>query len=286
MPDHEPESKSFAFPKVSRELRLRCASAAVVGLGSLAVLYWGRQPFAVLLTGLTAAMAWEWGRIVRGVDADRITAIHAGSTVLAIALASIDMTGLALAVVAIGAAAAFAMSDGAAPPALTAVGVFYTGLPAIALEWLRSDASLGFLAVLFIILVVAATDTAAYASGRTIGGPKLWPAVSPNKTWAGLIGGAAAATVVGAVFPALSGSGEAPWLAVLGLVLGLTAQAGDLAESALKRRFGVKDSSNLIPGHGGFMDRFDGLVAAAVVSGIVALVIEAGVPARALLYGD
>jgi phosphatidate cytidylyltransferase len=130
------------------------------------------------------------------------------------------------------------------------------------------------------------TDTAAYFSGRTIGGPKLWPAVSPKKTWAGLIGGVSGAALVGAVFPTLTGSGFSVWLAILGLVLGLIAQAGDLAESALKRHYGLKDASDLIPGHGGFMDRMDGVVTASVFAALVALAIDAYAPARALLYGS
>jgi phosphatidate cytidylyltransferase len=140
--------------------------------------------------------------------------------------------------------------------------------------------------VLFILLAVAATDTAAYFTGRTIGGPKLWPAVSPNKTWSGLAGGVTAAALTGVVFPYVSGSGWSSWLAGLGLFLGLVAQGGDLAESALKRHFGLKDASNLIPGHGGFMDRMDGIVTASVAAALIALASEAYAPARALLYGS
>lgn len=287
MTDPEPETqKQSVFPAISRELQLRIVSGLAVAVLAVSVLYWGPGPFAFLLAGVAAAMSWEWGRIVRGNDADVITALHIGTSVLAVGLAAFDMAGLALAAVAIGAITASALSVGSGTTSLTAAGVLYTGLPVVALEWLRSDASLGFLAVLFIMLVVAATDTAAYFSGRTIGGPKLWPAVSPNKTWAGLIGGVAAAALVGALFPYFTGSGDTPWLAGLGLALGLISQAGDLTESALKRRFGVKDASQLIPGHGGFMDRMDGLVAASIASGILALVVEAGIPARALLYGD
>lgn len=287
MTDPEPETPdAVAPPVISRELKLRIASGAAVAAVAIGVLYWGVGPFAFLAGGVAAAMSWEWGRIVRGSEGDVITALHIGTVLLAAGLAAFDMAGLALAAVAVGAITASALAVGSGTTSLTGGGVLYTGLPVVALEWLRSDTSLGFLAVLFIVLAVAATDTAAYFSGRAIGGPKLWPAVSPNKTWAGLIGGVTAAAIVGGLYPYLSGSGYAPWLAALALALGLISQGGDLAESALKRRFGVKDASQLIPGHGGFMDRMDGLVAASIAAGLLALVVEAGIPARALLYGE
>lgn len=270
---------------ISRELQLRIASGVVVGAIAFAVLYWGSGPFAILLGAIAAAMSWEWGRIVRGGDADIITALHIGTAVVAAGLAAFGMAGLAIAVVAIGAITASALAVGQPNAALTGAGVLYTGLPVIALEWLRSDDSFGLLAVLFVLIVVVVTDTAAYAAGRTLGGPKLWPAVSPNKTWAGLVGGVSAAAVAGVLFPYITGSGASAWLAALGLLLGLVAQAGDLAESALKRHFGRKDASDLIPGHGGFMDRMDGIVTASVAAALIALAVEAYQPARALLYG-
>lgn len=272
-------------PQISRELQLRIVSGVVVGLIAFAVLYWGSGPFAILLGAIAAAMSWEWGRIVRGRDADTITGLHIATSVVAAGLAAFGMAGLAIAIVAIGAITASALAVGRSNAALTGAGVLYTGLPVIALEWLRSDDSFGLLAVLFVLVVVVVTDTAAYASGRTLGGPKLWPAVSPNKTWAGLVGGVSAAAVAGAIFPLLTGSGSPAWLAALGLILGLVAQAGDLAESALKRHFGRKDASDLIPGHGGFMDRMDGIVTASVAAALIALAVEAYQPARALLYG-
>ena len=270
---------------ISRELQLRIASGVVVGAIAFAVLYWGSGPFAILLGAIAAAMSWEWGRIVRGGDADIITALHIGTAVVAAGLAAFGMAGLAIAAVAIGAITASALAVGQLHATLTGAGVLYTGLPVIALEWLRSDDSFGLLAVLFVLIVVVVTDTAAYAAGRTLGGPKLWPAVSPNKTWAGLVSGVSAAAVAGVLFPYITGSGASAWLAALGLLLGLVAQAGDLAESALKRHFGRKDASDLIPGHGGFMDRMDGIVMASVAAALIALAVEAYQPARALLYG-
>lgn len=286
MTDPEPTpSKSPLLPGISRELQLRIASGVAIALVAMAIVYWGPGPFAFLLGLIAAAMSWEWGRIVRGDGNDVITALHIGTSVTAAGLAGFGMAGIALAPVAIGAITAAALAVGSGRTALTGAGVLYTSLPVIALEWLRSDGSLGLLAVVFVLVAVVATDTAAYFTGRAIGGPKLWPAVSPNKTWSGLIGGVTAAAVAGALFPYLTGSGSSVWLAFLGLFLGFVAQGGDLAESALKRHFGRKDASDLIPGHGGFMDRMDGVVTASVAAALIALAIEMYRPASALLYG-
>jgi phosphatidate cytidylyltransferase len=168
----------------------------------------------------------------------------------------------------------------------SALGVFYAGLPAVALIWLRSDATLGLLAVIFVIIVVIASDTAGFLSGRLLGGPKLWPRVSPNKTWAGFIGALLASCIVGALFWLAVPDASVVRLAAAGAMLSFVAQAGDLAESAIKRRFGAKDSSTLIPGHGGVMDRVDGLVAAATAVGLASFVINVHSPAHALLLGS
>ena len=287
MSDPAPELPTGDKPTlISPELALRIGSGLAVGLVAFLMTYWGAIPFAVLLAVISAVMSWEWNRIVRGTGSDVITALHIAAVVCAVALAAYGMAALGLAVVFIGAIAVAVLAIGSGRAQLSATGVFYTGLPIVALEWLRSDDQLGFLAVLFVLVAVVVTDTAAYVTGRTIGGPKLWPKVSPNKTWSGLIGGVSGAALAGALFPLLTGSGSTLWLAGLGLVLGLTAQGGDLAESALKRHFGLKDASDLIPGHGGFMDRMDGIVTAGVAAGLIAFTIEAYAPAGALLYGS
>lgn len=150
-------------------------------------------------------------------------------------------------------------------PGWHAFGLLYTAFPCASLIWLRdlrlaADADAGFKLVLTLILIVIATDTGAYFTGRKIGGPKLAPAISPGKTWTGLIGGMAAAGVAGGLCQILSPFPSTLWLAVaLGMVLALVAQGGDLFESWLKRRAGVKDSGSLIPGHGGLLDRVDGI---------------------------
>jgi phosphatidate cytidylyltransferase len=169
--------------------------------------------------------------------------------------------------------------------AFSALGVLYAGLPAVALIWLRSDVALGLRAVIFLVVVVVTADTAAFLAGRLLGGPKLWPRVSPNKTWAGLMGAVVASAVVASLFSFAVPDSSAAYLAVTGAVLALVAQLGDLGESALKRRFGAKDTGTILPGHGGVMDRVDGLVAAASAVGIAAFAIDVHSPARALLLG-
>jgi phosphatidate cytidylyltransferase len=271
---------------LSGELRARAVSGWVIAALTLGMLYWSPKAFAVLMFLVAAAMSWEWGRIVRGPSADVGTVVHIVTALGAAILSASGMAGLGIAAAVTGAIAVSALVFGTGRSQLSGVGVLYTSLPVVALAWLRGDGHLGFLAVLFVLLAVVVTDIAAFAAGRSIGGPKLWPQVSPNKTWSGLIGGVLAAAIVGAVFAVVSGTGSARWLAILGLIMGLVSQGGDLAESALKRRFGLKDASDLIPGHGGFMDRMDGVVTASIAAALIAFAIDAYAPARALLYGS
>ena len=142
-------------------------------------------------------------------------------------------------------------------------GLLYAGLPAIALNWLRDQPQgLGF--VLWVLTLVWATDIFAYFAGRSIGGPKIAPRISPKKTWAGLVGGVVGAMVVGGLVADWANF-PAPLFATLSGGLAIVSQAGDFFESWLKRRVGVKDSGTLLPGHGGIMDRVDGLVPVAVI---------------------
>lgn len=268
------------------DLQKRILSGLAVAAIALLAVWAGPLPFAVLTLLVSAVMSWEWGRVVRSEGFDTIGGVHILCVGVAAVLAGLGMAGLAAAAVMIGAITVLALSFGGTSTQLSSLGVLYTGLPLVSLIWLRSDEPLGFLAVVFVLLVVAVTDTAAFVSGKTAGGPKLAPTISPGKTWAGLVGGVVSAAIAAALFSRVTGTGSIYWLAALGLILGLVAQGGDLAESALKRRFGLKDASDLIPGHGGFMDRMDGVVTAALAAGLLALAIDAYAPARALLYGD
>ncbi|MEQ1718305.1 MAG: phosphatidate cytidylyltransferase [Hyphomicrobium sp.] len=275
-----------AVPLISRELQLRIASGfAVAGVALLSV-WAGPLPFALLVFGVGAAMSWEWGHIVRKRGFDTPGILHLASLAAAAVLSGIGLAAHAVIAVVVGSITVSALLFGGEQAKLSGLGVLYTGLPLVALVWLRSDGSLGLLAVVYVLLCVVVTDIAAYATGRLAGGPKLAPRISPGKTWSGLAGGVTAAALAAALFGIFIKTGQPSWMAVLGAMLALVAQAGDLAESALKRAYGLKDASDLIPGHGGFMDRMDGVVAAAVAAALIALAIDAYAPARALLQGS
>src|SRR5438876_997754 len=148
-----------------------------------------------------------------------------------------------------------------------AAGFLYAAAAAVASVLVRFDPTSGFVALFLVLLVVWVTDIGGYFAGRGIGGPKLWPRISPKKTWAGAIGGFGLSLAIAAGFTTL-GLGKSGPLLLLGAFLSIVSQLGDLFESAVKRRFGVKDSSQIIPGHGGLLDRLDGFVAAVVVAAI------------------
>jgi phosphatidate cytidylyltransferase len=286
MPDNAvaSEAESGGTPLLSSNLKLRIFSGAVLAAVAFLLAYAGPLPFAFLILVCALVISWEWGRLVRGATFDLGFFVHAIAVTAAIVLAGAGYAALAVAALAIAAITLIPLYIGRGAR-LSALGVFYVGLPAVALLWLRSDEPFGFTAVLFIFAVVWSSDTAAYAAGRSIGGPKLWPRVSPNKTWAGLIGALCAGAVAAAVFAVLEPEAAPVRLILIGVGLALIAQAGDLAESALKRLFNLKDASDLIPGHGGFMDRMDSIVAAAVAAALLALAIDPHAPARALLFG-
>jgi phosphatidate cytidylyltransferase len=286
MPDNVVASETDAgsAPWLSSNLKLRLISGAVLAAVAFLLTYAGPLPFALLILVCALVISWEWGRLVRGATFDLGFFLHAIGVTAAIVLAAAGYAALALAVLVITAITLIPLYIGRGAR-LSGLGVFYVGLPAVALLWLRSDEPFGFTAVLFVFAVVWASDTAAYAAGRSIGGPKLWPRVSPNKTWAGLAGALTAGAVAAAAFAVLEPEVGPLRLILVGVALALVAQAGDLAESALKRLFNLKDASDLIPGHGGFMDRMDSIVAAAVAAALLALATDPHAPARALLFG-
>lgn len=268
--------------RVGKDLGPRVISALILATIAMVTIWSGPLPLAVLLAAIGAIVAWEWGRIVRGAELDAAMAAHVTTVIAGIVLTGVGLAGPAIIGVLIGTILTGLLSFGR-HSVLSAVGVLFACLPGISLLWLRRDEPLGAMAVYFIVFVVAATDVAAYFCGRLIGGPKLWPRVSPNKTWAGLLGGVAAAAFTGFIFAQLVPGSVASHLLLSGGALALVAQGGDLAESALKRHFGAKDSSGLIPGHGGFMDRVDGLGVAAITAATWAAGIDMVSPARALL---
>lgn len=276
------ERSSSAVPS---SLKWRIVSGFVLAAIALAFAYAGAKPFAVLVLVVALFLSWEWGRMVRGVATDLGFYVHALAVTVAIALAMAGYAALSLAVLVTGAIIMVPLVFGQGAR-LSALGIFYVGLPAVALLWLRADEPHGFAALLLIFAIVWSSDIAAYAAGRLIGGPKLWPSVSPNKTWSGFIGGCSAAALAASAFAPFVAGASPVRLALTGLGLALIAQLGDLGESALKRVFGRKDASSLIPGHGGFMDRMDSIVAVAIAASLFALAVDAHAPARALLFGN
>ncbi|MGD9768593.1 MAG: phosphatidate cytidylyltransferase [Pseudolabrys sp.] len=269
MADAEPTRLSGATLG-ARELVLRVLSALVLAPLAVAVAYVGGWPFVVFWGLAAAGVLWEWISLVA--LADRRVVLMAGLAPLALAVA-LAGTGRLLAgsIVAVMGAISAASLAPEARRWWVAGSLPYAAAIALAPVALRADTELGFLAVVFLFAVVWSTDVAAYFVGRAVGGPKLMPAVSPKKTWSGAIGGLVAAVGV-AVATAHYGGLTGWWfIAVVAVALSVVAQAGDLFESWLKRRFGAKDSSQLIPGHGGLMDRLDGFVAAAALAALIGL---------------
>ena len=212
-----------------RDLWLRVASAVVLAPLAIAIAYVGGTWFIGFWLLAAAGVLWEW----------------------------------------MGLVAAARSLPSPARAGWIALGACYAGAMLAAPLVIRADAALGFIAMIFLFAVVWATDVAAYFAGRLVGGPKLWPAISPNKTWSGALAGAAAGTVAGSAVAAAGGIGPLAPIVAASFLLSVAAQFGDLFESALKRRFGAKDASHAIPGHGGLMDRLDGFLAAAVAAALV-----------------
>lgn len=249
----------------SRNLTLRVLAGVVLAPLTVAAAYFGGWLWAALATLATMGMYAEWLLVVQAM---RLRVAAAGIVPLAIAgiALAIGFPGKALLAIAVGLIAVALMARINRVWALT--GLLYAAAALLGAVLVRADPQSGFIALLFVLLVVWITDIGGYFAGRGIGGPKLWVRVSPKKTWAGAIGGFAGSLMVAAGFAA-SGLGRMLPLLLLGAVLSIVSQLGDLFESAVKRRFGVKDSSNVIPGHGGLLDRLDGFVAAIVMAAVI-----------------
>jgi phosphatidate cytidylyltransferase len=253
----------------SRNLLMRVLAAVVLVPLVLGCAYVGGVLWSVLVTLALIGVFIEWLMVV-GALRQRPVAV-AGVTALALAGACLALARFDLALLAAAAGLAVVAVLASQSRLWAVAGFLYAGSALFGAVLLRADREMGFAALIFVLLVVWATDIGGYFFGRGIGGPKLWPRVSPNKTWAGAVGGLLGSLAVAAGFAA-SGIGRIVPLLVLGGVLSVAGQLGDLFESAVKRRFGVKDSSHIIPGHGGLMDRLDSLVAVLVLAAIIGFV--------------
>lgn len=251
------------------DLGVRSLSAALLIPAVLLDVWQGGIWFELFVAFLGVLMAHEWTNIVHARSSSQF-ALHAGAAMAAAFLPR--ETGIEAALVimfvftALGIAAAVLRDRERSIWAY--VGVPYVSFPVLALVLLRHDEHLGVHAIMWLMIVVWATDTCAYFAGRIIGGPKLAPRLSPKKTWSGLVGGMAGAAIASSIYAAVESWSILP-LAMVAAVLAVLAQLGDIFESALKRTFGVKDSGTLIPGHGGVLDRVDGLVAAGMAAAII-----------------
>jgi phosphatidate cytidylyltransferase len=273
-------------------LQTRIVSALVLAAAVLVLTWYGGWPFRLLSALICVAIFHEWSAMAERREARAWADGGLGllPLVLVLIFAAALLAGAPalplVALAAAGTALLIGLSAWRGRSQWLAAGFAYAALSGLSLALLRDGDHAGLLAILFLFAVVWATDILAYFVGRAVGGPKLAPAISPGKTWSGAVGGAVAGLVGGVALAFATGSGVA-LLAVAAVVLSVVSQIGDLFESWVKRRHGVKDSGWIIPGHGGVMDRVDGLVAAAQALWIVGALAGGGLdaPARGLFPG-
>jgi phosphatidate cytidylyltransferase len=257
---------AVAAERGSRNLLMRVAAALVLAPTAIAIAWAGGRFWTGLVTLAAIGLYVEWLMIV-GV-AQQVRVVATGIVALAVAgvCLALGMLDISIGILALGLAGVGLLSTQLRGWA--AAGFCYAAAAEIASVLVRLDAIAGFAALILVLLIVWVTDIGGYFAGRGIGGPKLWPRVSPKKTWAGAIGGLVAGLAIAAAFAGF-GFGTMDSLLLLGAALSVASQLGDLFESAVKRRFGVKDSSQIIPGHGGLLDRLDGFVAAIVLAALI-----------------
>jgi len=293
-------------PRRWRDLRTRALSAALLAPVALASIWVGGWSFRGLILVLAFGLSLEWSQICGQRPVSVVGGILLAAVLIAVGCAATSQWPAAIAALIAGTGIgtlAGRIDDNRAPDAsrgaartsgpdtgsrrhLVLFGIPYIGLAAVSLLWLRDDPVAGRANVLFLLLLVWASDIGAYLVGRLLGGPRLAPRISPGKTWSGAAGGLLAALLVGLgaalVMPsatAYSSVVPASFVSaiVVTVLLAVIAQGGDLFESLIKRHFGVKDSGHIIPGHGGLLDRLDALLAAAPVAALLALAAGRGV---------
>ncbi len=270
------------------DLTQRLVSAIILAGIVLFITWSGPLPFALLLAFGGAIMCWEWGNLVRTGEVDELMILHIIAVLASSTLAYLGYYSVALLVLIVGPVAKFSMAGDAKARSLAVslLGVPYIGLPMISLIWFRSDAEYGWHLIVYLFIVVWSVDIFAYFAGRRFGGPKLAPTISPKKTWSGFVGGVTAGTISGALFGWFLGLQTLIFIVIVSFLLGAFSQMGDLFESVIKRQYKVKDASNLIPGHGGLLDRVDGLLFAAVLAAAITLMMSSSnLPKILILMG-
>ena len=263
----ETESALAAPP---HNLLLRVVSAAVMAPAAVFIAWLGDWPFAVFWAVAAIAVLWEWLTLVAGPRYPLMLASSAFAIAIAALVAWRHRPVTAILVVGLGAIGATIFAPRERRFWITA-GIGYAGVLLLAPILLRADVDYGLPAILLLFVIVWSTDVLAYFAGRAIGGPKLAPMISPKKTWSGAIIGTIGAVLVAIAAADFLGGFNKGTIAAVALLLSVMTQLGDLLESWLKRRFGAKDASHLIPGHGGVMDRLDGFWAAALAGCIVGI---------------
>ncbi|MCP1998068.1 phosphatidate cytidylyltransferase [Nitrobacter winogradskyi] len=259
------DQRAPAAASGSQNLRMRIMAALVLAPAAIAIAWTGGPLWIALVTLAAIGMYVEWLTIVGAAQEKQTVAAGIAALVVSGLCLAFGYGALSLAALLIGGVAVAAVSRRLR--LWSVAGFCYAAAAAFASAQVRLDGDYGFVALMFVLFVVWAADIGGYFAGRGIGGPKLWPRVSPKKTWAGAVGGFAGGLAVAAGFAAFDLGRLAPLL-LLAAFLSIVSQSGDLFESAVKRRFGVKDSSQIIPGHGGLLDRLDGFVAAIVFAAL------------------
>ena len=267
------------------DLGQRIISAIVMIAAAVGALYLGGHAFLLFWAAAAVAIEWEWQRLVDGHGLTVRFALGGLAVVAAAVAGACGATGAMVVALAAG-AGLVAWRAGSGRRLWAGAGVVYAGALAFSVCALRASPDYGALAIAVLFALVWGTDIFAYFGGRLVGGPRLWPAVSAGKTWSGAIIGALSGAALGAGVARI-GTGPdlalAPTFAVA-LLVSIVSQLGDLFESSVKRKFAVKDSSNLIPGHGGVMDRLDGFIFAAIFTAILGLVRGGGQVAAGLFF--
>ena len=255
-------------------LQARIATAFVIGPLAIAAAWLHHGTWVALIAVAVVAGGREWARMMVPHAALLLTLRLGAGLAAAAVVASLFGVPWGLGVLLAAVALAWLPwpAAGEAGPALVgplAWGLLYLGPSAVALVWLHAQPGIGLTLVIWVLVVVWTTDIGAYASGRSIGGPRLWPAVSPRKTWAGFVGGLVLGSLGGLAVRRLAVGDLSPSVVAVAVAVSLASQAGDLLESGIKRRHGVKDTGGLLPGHGGVLDRLDGLFVAAPVFAMI-----------------
>jgi phosphatidate cytidylyltransferase len=256
------------------DLGARIISGLVLAIVGVIAVWLGGAWLAAWCGAAVVAMSFEWARMSEPKALNTAFALTLAGSLGAVMLASWHMLGLGVAWMAACALASATRRRTLAGILETAGGTFYIGLPCSVFLWLRGSTPNGLETVFSLFAIIWAADVFAYFGGKLIGGPKIAAGLSPNKTWSGIIAGVAAGAVTGVVCGAVAHAPAAlgsVW-GLVGAVIAFTGLMGDLIESFLKRRFGVKDASKLIPGHGGVLDRIDGLMAATLLTCAVLVV--------------